>query len=196
MWLKPNSLVSSMGVPSWNQTIFKPIKDIKGNWCTFGLRIGPNQVQTEPNHILVSNWHKPSSNWVWIEPVPAIGIGSLTIHVLNSSSQSTIIHLEVLHALTVGYTLMSISALDQKGYCTSIGSRHLEPFRPGGQCVMCVPQTTQGLYHITHLGESAHAVETISVMELHHCLGHIMPISICALVKKGLVTEVKLNLDS
>src|SRR6266702_1065200 len=127
---------------------------------------------------------------------PAIGVSSLAIHALNGGSQSTIILSEGLHAPTVGYTLVSLGALDQKGYCTSIGSGHLDLFGPGGHHVARILWTVRGLYCITHPGESAHAVETISVMELHCRLGHIAPTSARALVKKGLVTGVKLDPDS
>ncbi len=127
---------------------------------------------------------------------PAIGVGSLAIHAPNGGSQSTIVLSEVLHAPTVGYTLVSLGALDQKGYHTSIGSGHLDLFGPGGHRVARIPRTARGLYRITHPGESAHAVETISVMELHRRLGHIAPASARALVEKGLVTGVKLDPDS
>ena len=59
-----------------------------------------------------------------------------------------------------------------------------------------IPQTPRGLYHITHAGEYAQAVETVTVMELHRCMGHIVPASACALVEKGLVSGIKLDPDS
>src|SRR6266702_2850332 len=124
---------------------------------------------------------------------PAIGVGRLSILVPNGGTHSTITLSEVLHAPAVGYTLVSIGALDQKGYRTSIGGGHLELYAPGGGRVVRVPQTAKGLYRVTHAGESTHVVKTISVMELHRRLGHIAPASARALVEKGLVTGVKLD---
>ena len=86
--------------------------------------------------------------------------------------------------------------LDKKGYCTSIGGGTLELFAPGGEHIARIPQLACGLYHITHIGELAHAVETISIMELHWHMGHIAPASACALIEKGLVTGIRLDPNS
>ncbi len=127
---------------------------------------------------------------------PAIGMGTLTIHVPNGCNQSTLTLNDVLHAPAIGYTLVSLGALDKNGYHTSIGGSNLELFAPGGERVTRIPQTTCSLYRIKHMGESVHAIETISVMELHHHMGHITPASACTLVEKNLVTGIKLDPNS
>ena len=127
---------------------------------------------------------------------PAIGVGSLIIHAPNSRSQSPITFHDVLHAPAVGYTLVSLSALDRKGYRAYLGSGHLELFAPEGKRVARIPQSPRGLYRVTHTGESVNTVESISVMELHRRMGHIAPSSACALVEKGLVLGIKLDPDS
>ncbi len=127
---------------------------------------------------------------------PAVGMGTLAIHAPNGGTTSPITLTDVLHMPAIGYTLVSLGALDKKGYRTSIGGRNLKLFTLGGERITCIPQSTHSLYCTTHLGESAHAIETISVMELHHCMGHIAPASACTLVKKNLVTGIKLDPDS
>ncbi len=127
---------------------------------------------------------------------PAVGTGTLAIHAPNGSTSSPITLTDILHVPAVGYTLVSHRALDKKGYCASIGGGNLKLFALGGKRVAHIPQSTHSLYHTTHLGESAHAVETISVMELHRCMGHITPASAHALVEKNLVTGIKLDPDS
>ena len=102
----------------------------------------------------------------------------------------------VLHVTVVGFTLVSLSTLDKQGYCALLGSRHLELFTPGGEHITHIPQTPQGLYHISHAGEEAHVVNTISIMELHCCMGHIVPNTACAFVEKGLVSGIKLDPNS
>ncbi len=53
-----------------------------------------------------------------------------------------------------------------------------------------------GLYHVSHKGEGGYAIEIVTVMELHQCMGHITPASMCKLVEAGLVTGITLNLSS
>ena len=127
---------------------------------------------------------------------PTIGVGSLAIQAPNGSVESTLTLANILHVPAVGYTLVSLSALDKKGYRASIGGRTLDLFAPGGERITCIPQSARGLYHITHTTKSANAVETVSVMELHWCMGHITPTSARALIKKGLITGIKLDPDS
>ena len=117
------------------------------------------------------------------------------IQALNGSVESTLTLANVLHVPAIGYTLVSLSALDKKGYHTSIGSGTLKLFTPSGECVACIPQLAHGLYRITHSGESANTV-TVSIMELHRHMGHIAPTRARALVKKGLITGIKLDPDS
>src|SRR6266571_4246158 len=126
---------------------------------------------------------------------PAVGTGTLAIHVPNGGTSSPITLTDVLHAPAVGYTLVSLGALDKKGYRASIGGGNLKLFTPGGERVACIPQSAHGLYRTTHLGESAHAVKTISMMELHRRMGHIAPASARALIEKNLVTGIKLDPD-
>ena len=98
---------------------------------------------------------------------PEIGTGTLVIRAPNSDAQSSIILHGVLHAPVVRYTLVSLGALDRKGYCASLSSGHLDLFAPRGERIARIPQTQRSLYCITHTRESVHAVEPISVMELH-----------------------------
>ena len=127
---------------------------------------------------------------------PAIGVGSLTIRTPNGGSQSALALSNVLHAPAVGYTLVSLGALDMKGYRASLGSGHLELFAPGGERIARIPRTPRGLYRVTHAGEEAHAADVISVMELHCRMGHIAPNAARALVEKGLVSGIKIDPDS
>ena len=127
---------------------------------------------------------------------PTIGVGSLAIRVPNGSTQSTLTLPNVLHAPAVGFTLVSLSALNKQGYRASLGSGHLKLFTPGGEHIACIPQTPRGLYCVAHAGEEAHVTETISVMELHRHMGHIAPNAAHALVEKGLVSGIRLDPNS
>ena len=127
---------------------------------------------------------------------PAIGTGTLSIHAPNGAVSSTLTLHDVLHAPVVGYTLVSLGALDKRGYCTSIGGGTLELYTLGGDCIVRVPQSGCGLYCTEHHLHSANTVEMVSIMELHCHMGHIAPASTHALMEKGLVTGIRLDPDS
>ena len=126
----------------------------------------------------------------------AVGIGSLAIHTPNGLSTSTLTLHDVLHSPSVGCTLVSLGALDKRGYRASLGGGHLELFAPGGERVCRIPRNSRGLYRVVHSGDAANSAELISVMELHRRMGHIAPASARALVEKGLVTGIKLDPNS
>jgi hypothetical protein len=102
----------------------------------------------------------------------------------------------VLYAPSVSYTLISLGALDWKGYRATIGGGHLNLITPGGTRIGRVPQSLCGLYRVLHSPNLAHAVEVVGLMELHRRLGHIAPASAHRLVESGAATGVTLAPNS
>ena len=96
----------------------------------------------------------------------------------------------------VSYTLVSLGALDEEGYHTHIGARHLELTSPKGEQVSCIPYMQGHLYKIVHALDSANAVELVSVMEWHCCLGHIVVKNAHKLIESGAVIRIKLDPSS
>jgi transposase InsO family protein len=92
----------------------------------------------------------------------------------------------------VGYTLVSLGALDALGYTMFIEAGHLEITSLAGFVVMRVPRMARGLYRVTH-EEDACTVEMVSVMELHRRMGHIAPASARKLIEDGLVIGLALD---
>jgi len=123
---------------------------------------------------------------------PAIGMGSMVIHMPLGAVSLEITLENVLYAPAVGYTLVLLGTLDSLGYHMSIDAGHLEITSPAGSVIACIPQMVHGLYCISH-EEGSYAVEVISIMELHCCTGHIAPASVHKLVEDGLVTEIALD---
>jgi len=70
---------------------------------------------------------------------PAMGTGSMVIHALLGAMSSEITLENILYAPTVGYTLVSLGALDSLGYHMSIDTGELEIMSPAGSVVTCVP---------------------------------------------------------
>ena len=52
---------------------------------------------------------------------PALGTGSLAVQVPNGGMESELVLQDVLHAPSVGYTLVSLGALDKLGYRATLG---------------------------------------------------------------------------
>ena len=96
----------------------------------------------------------------------AMGMGSMVVNAPLGSTTSLLTLENILYALVVGYTLVSLSALDVLGYHMGIEAGNLEITLPKGTLVMCILWTTHGLYCITH-EEGAYAIKVVSVMELH-----------------------------
>ena len=126
---------------------------------------------------------------------PAVGTGKLAIHVPNRRGETELILNDALHTLSVGYILVSLGALDEEGYYAHIGGSYLELDSPCGERIGCVVRTHKRLYKVSH-DESAHAVEMLTVMELHCRLGHIAISSACKLIESGTITKVNLDPSS
>ena len=127
---------------------------------------------------------------------PAMGMRSMVISVPNGDGQSELTLESVLHAPSVSFTLVLLRALDKLGYRIEIGGGHLEILSCTSKHPVRIAQTAQGLYHMSHERHSGYAVEVVSVMELHRCMGHIAPMSTHKLVQEGLITGITLDPNS
>ena len=127
---------------------------------------------------------------------PAVGMGNMVVSMPNGSKHSELTLRDVLHAPSVGYTLVSLGALDGLGFHITISGGHLKICSPAGECLAHIAWTAWGLYRVTHEGEGGYAVEVVSVMELHRRMGHIAPTTARKLVEAGLVTGIAIDLKS
>jgi transposase InsO family protein len=89
-----------------------------------------------------------------------------------------------------------VAALDEEGYHAHIGAGHLDLTSPKGDCIGHIPRTQGRLYKVVHTSESANAVESMLLMELHRCLGHIAPSSARKLVQSHAIVGIELDPDS
>jgi len=77
---------------------------------------------------------------------PAVGTGKLAIHVPNGRGETELILNDTLHTPSIGYTLVSLGALDEEGYYACIGGGYLELDSLCGECIGCVVHTHKRLY--------------------------------------------------
>lgn len=127
---------------------------------------------------------------------PAVGTGNMVVSTPNGDGHSQLTLENVLHVPSVGYMLVSLGALDGLGYRIAISDGHLEIQSRTGERLGRIARTARGLYRVSHEGEEGHAVEVVSIMELHRHMGHIAPASIRKLVKGGLVIGLALDPNS
>ena len=127
----------------------------------------------------------------------AIATGDLIVDVPNGCDVTKLRLMEVLYSPAVGYTLVSIGRLDQLGYSITFGDGTCTICSPDDDVIGRVPKTHAGLYHVIHTGAddgTNAAVETMTIMELHRRMGHILPIVARRLAENGLVSSLKFDL--
>ena len=131
-----------------------------------------------------------TANQQWF---PAVSMGILAIQVPNGRGETELLLKDALHAPSVGYTLVSLGTLDEEGYHAQIGGGYLKLSSLCGECVGRVACTHKQLYKVSHNEDSANAVKTLTIMELHRCLGHIAISSARKLVESRVITGIKLD---
>src|SRR5271169_5112119 len=124
----------------------------------------------------------------------ATGIGKMTIDVPNGAEMSKLQLVEVLYSPEVGYTLISVGNLDDKGFVVTFGGGKCTIAGPDGKRVGEIPKNRKGLYRVEHDYGSADAmVEELTLDQFHRRMGHISPETARKLVQKGFVTGVRLE---
>jgi len=126
----------------------------------------------------------------------ATAVGDLVIDVPNGYDTTKLTLTEVLFSPAVGYTLVSIGHLDQLGYSVTFADGTCTIRSPDDDVIGRMPKSQAGLYRVIHTGgdDSANAVETVTVMELHRRMGHISPTVARCLAENGLVSGLKFDL--
>jgi len=102
---------------------------------------------------------------------------------------------DALYAPSVSYMLVSLRALDEEGFTSHIRDGHLWLTSLSGELIVNVACNASHLYKYERSLEYAHAVELLSVIELHHRLGHISVASTRKLVEIRAIKGIKLDPD-
>jgi hypothetical protein len=123
-------------------------------------------------------------------------MGMLAIQVSNRRGETELLLNSALHALAIGYTLVSLDTLDEEGYYARIGGAYLEIDSPYGNCIGHITRTAKRLYRVSHTEDATNAIDMLTVMELHRHLGHITISSTQKLIESGAVTRIKLDPSS
>ena len=128
----------------------------------------------------------------------ADGYGDVIISVPNGDRISKIHLRNVLYTPAVGFSLVSISRIDDAGFSAMFGGQRCKIYNKDGNIVGSIAKS-QNLYCVTRQpAGSSHVVEALdepaklSVMELHRRMGHIAPSAAKMLVVNGHVAGVTL----
>ncbi|CAA7259930.1 unnamed protein product [Cyclocybe aegerita] len=124
----------------------------------------------------------------------ATGVGELIIDVPSGVNMKQLHLTEVLYSPEVGYTLVSIGRLDEKGFSTTFAHGKCVIRGPKGEEVGEVAKNAKGLYRVEHDDDTVNSViETITLDQFHRHMGHILPEVARRLVSNKFVTGVCLT---
>ena len=128
------------------------------------------------------------------QSMKAVGMGEMTIDIPNGADITQLKLTEVLYSPEVGYTLVSIGRLDEKGFTTTFLNGQCTIRGPDGNQVGAVPKI-KGLYRVAHSEhEFANAIdEELTLDQFHRRMGHISAGVARKLVDKGFITGVRLE---
>ena len=94
----------------------------------------------------------------------------------------------------VGYTLISVGHLDEKGFSANFSGGKCTITGPDGKRVGAVPKNYCGLYWVDHESESASTAEEVLTIDQFHChLGHISVTAARKLANDGFITGLQLE---
>ena len=126
------------------------------------------------------------------ESFSAIGEGDMIVYTPNGPTPTKIRLHNVLYALNMGCTLISISQIDQAGSSVAFQDRKCVIRNPKNQVVAQIPRSN-GLYQVEETSFHALSAETLTLDELHRRHGHVAHSTLKKMVSEGLIAGIKLK---
>ncbi len=128
----------------------------------------------------------------------AVGQGEIWVNVPDGIDMSKMHLMKVLYSPEIGYTLISVSRLDQAGYTLTFGQGMCSIKDPDGNHIGSIPRSQKGLYRVFRdSGEKGmvNAVSPVKLIEAEpHCyLGHMSLTAARHLITHGFVTGLELH---
>ena len=105
---------------------------------------------------------------------------------------------------TIGFTLISLSRADKAGYSTLIcdGDLHILDWKNNDRVIGRIPahnglwsvrRMTKALENGINLLPGTHTFTTMSLVDLHHCLGHISPATAMQLIDRRILVGISVD---
>ena len=105
----------------------------------------------------------------------AAGTGDLEIEVPHGTSFTPIILKDVLHALKMGTTIVSVNRITKAGYTVTFKNDTCQIRNKSDKVIGSIPVSQNGLYKVERVYAAATCEERIDLVTLHRHLAHIAP---------------------
>ena len=133
----------------------------------------------------------------------AVGKGDMQVKIPNGDSFTSATLHDVLYAPDIAFTLISLTHVDKAGYSTLIEGGELHLIDRSTRTIVGRIPSHNDLWSVRptkalengnqHLLPGNCSLITISIMDLHRCLGHISPSTAAQLVNKGSLPGITIN---
>jgi hypothetical protein len=122
----------------------------------------------------------------------AVGMGDLRIEVPNGESSTPIVLKDVLHALDMGITIVSVSWITRSGCKVVFDVDICRIFNRAGNPIRAIHANKHSLHKAECIYAASIPDERVDIVTMHRCLTHIAPDSIRKMVKRGIIEGVQL----
>ena len=96
-------------------------------------------------------------------------MGKMTIDVPNGTDVSKLQLMEVLYSPDMGYTLVSVGKLNDKGFELTFSGRKCTIHGPMGEHIGAIPKARQGPYCVAHEEPiAANSAEEVLILDQFH----------------------------
>jgi hypothetical protein len=124
-----------------------------------------------------------------------IGVGNMEIDIPNDGSSTRVVLQDALHMPDMGPTIVSIRWIIRAGCVILFEGDSCYIKNKKGKVIGKIPRSTNGLFKVECQVMAASATEHVSILTLHHRLGHISPGAICSLICHNVIKGVKITDD-
>jgi hypothetical protein len=125
-----------------------------------------------------------------------IGVGDVVIDIPNGESSTLIRLKDVLHALDMGATIVSISRIAKAGFLVCFEGQLCKIKDLHDIVIGVIPASDNGLYKVDRIYSAVMAPKCVELATMHRCLGHIALDVIRTLFRSGTAEGMQLIHDS
>ena len=120
----------------------------------------------------------------------AVGTRDLEIEVPHDTFSTPIILKDVLHALKMGTTIVSVNQIMKASYTVTFKNDTCKIQNKSDKVIGSIPVSQNGLYKVKWVYAAATHEEHVDLVMLHQCLAHIAHDAIQKMVKGGTVEGI------
>jgi hypothetical protein len=99
----------------------------------------------------------------------AVRMGKMTVNIPNGVNISQLRLTEVMYSPEVGYTLVFVGCLDEKGFSVTFANSKCMIQGPEGESIGAIPKTGHGLYQVAHKPEIANVAMEVLTLDQFQC---------------------------